>query len=125
MTGDRVTNANTGFDESGLPQVDITLDMEGGKAIQKATTGNVGRRLGVLFVEKKSKSELVPNESGELVIQQTPYIEKQIISLATVQAVLGTGFRITGVGTLEEAHELALLLRAGALRLTHLSKNEL
>ena len=115
VTGDRVTNANTGFDESGLPQVDITLDMEGGKAIQKATTGNVGRRLGVLFVEQKSKSELVPNESGELVIQQTPYIEKQIISLATVQAVLGTGFRITGVGTLEEAHELALLLRAGAL----------
>ncbi len=115
VTGDRVTNANTGFDESGLPQVDITLDMEGGKAIQKATTGNVGRRLGVLFVEQKSKSELVPNESGELVIQQTPYIEKQIISLATVQAVLGTGFRITGVGTLEEANELALLLRAGAL----------
>ena len=81
VTGDRVTNANTGFDESGLPQVDITLDMEGGKAIQKATTGNVGRRLGVLFVEQKSKSELVPNESGELVIQQTPYIEKQIISI--------------------------------------------
>ena len=43
------------------------------------------------------------------------YIEKEIISLATVQAVLGTAFRITGVGSPQEASELALLLRAGAL----------
>ena len=42
-------------------------------------------------------------------------MEKNIISLATVQAVLGTNFRITGVGTPQVASELALLLRAGAL----------
>ena len=115
VSGDRVTNANTGFDESGFAQVNITLDMEGGRALQKATTGNIGRRLGVLFVEQKNKSELVTNNLGEKIIEQTSYIEKNIISLATVQAVLGTSFRITGVGSPAEASELALLLRAGAL----------
>ena len=115
VSGDRVTNANTGFDESGFAQVNITLDMEGGRAMQKATSGNIGRKLAVLFVEQKSKSELVTNDQGESVIEQTTYIEKNIISLATIQAVLGTSFRITGVGTPQEASELALFLRAGAL----------
>jgi len=115
VSGDRVTNASTGFDESGFSQVNITLDMQGGRAMQKATSGNIGRGLGVLFVEQKSKSELVIDEFGNKVIEQTSYIEKNIISLATIQAVLGTGFRITGVGSPQEASELALLLRAGAL----------
>tara|TARA_X000000368_G_scaffold84960_1_gene64358 strand:- start:308 stop:2125 length:1818 start_codon:yes stop_codon:yes gene_type:complete len=115
VSGDRVTNANTGFDESGFAQVNITLDMQGGRAMQKATSGNIGRKLGVLFVEQKTKSELITNSLGESVIEQTTYIEKNIISLATIQAVLGTSFRITGVGSPAEASELALLLRAGAL----------
>jgi preprotein translocase subunit SecD len=115
VSGDRVTNASTGFDESGFAQVNITLDMEGGRAMQKATSGNIGRGLGVLFVEQKSKSELVTNLSGESIIEQSTFIEKKIISLATIQAVLGTSFRITGVGSPAEASELALLLRAGAL----------
>ena len=89
--------------------------MQGGRAMQKATSGNIGRGLGVLFVEQKSKSELVIDEFGNKVIEQTSYIEKNIISLATIQAVLGTSFRITGVGSPQEASELALLLRAGAL----------
>ena len=115
VAGDRVTNASTGFDESGFSQVNITLDMQGGRALQKATSGNIGRKLAVLFVEQKNKSELVIDENGKSVIQQTSYIEKNIISLATVQAVLGTSFRITGVGNPQEASELALFLRAGAL----------
>ena len=115
VSGDRVTNASTGFDESGFAQVNITLDMEGGRAMQKATSGNIGRGLGVLFVEQKSKSELVTNLAGESIVEQTNLIEKKIISLATIQAVLGTSFRITGVGSPAEASELALLLRAGAL----------
>ena len=115
VSGDRVTNANTGFDESGFAQVNITLDMQGGRAMQRATNGNVGRRLAVLFVEQKSKSSLVEDEFGNEIIEQSSYIEKKIISLATVQAVLGTNFRITGVGSPQEASELALLLRAGAL----------
>ena len=88
VSGDRVTNASTGFDESGFSQVNITLDMQGGRAMQKATSGNIGRGLGVLFVEQKSKSELVVDELGNKVIEQTSYIEKNIISLATIQAVL-------------------------------------
>jgi preprotein translocase subunit SecD len=115
VTGDRVTNANTGFDENGQAQVNITLDMQGGRAMQRATDGNIGRRLGVLFVEQKSSSSLSVDETGQEVIAQASYVEKNIISLATVQAVLGTNFRITGVGTPQEASELALLLRAGAL----------
>ena len=89
--------------------------MQGGRAMQRATDGNIGRRLGVLFVEQKSSSSLSVDETGQEVIAQTSYMEKNIISLATVQAVLGTNFRITGVGTPQEASELALLLRAGAL----------
>ena len=115
VSGDRVTNANSGFDESGFSQVNITLDMQGGRAMQKASSANVGRKLAVLFVEQKSKSELVINDDGDSVIEQTSYIEKEIISLATIQTTLGTAFRITGVGTPQEASELALLLRAGAL----------
>ena len=115
VSGDRVTNASTGFDESGFAQVNITLDMQGGRAMQRATSGNIGRKLGVLFVEQKTNSELVTNAQGESIIEQTTFIEKNIISLATVQAVLGTSFRITGVGSPTEASELALLLRAGAL----------
>ena len=115
VSGERVTNASTGFDENGFAQVNITLDMQGGRAMQKATSGNIGRKLAVLFVEQKSKSELVIDDDGKSIIEQTSYIEKNIISLATIQAVLGTSFRITGVGTPQEASELALLLRAGAL----------
>ena len=115
VSGERVTNASTGFDENGFAQVNITLDMQGGRAMQKATSGNIGRKLAVLFVEQKSKSELVIDADGKSIIEQTSYIEKNIISLATIQAVLGTSFRITGVGTPQEASELALLLRAGAL----------
>ena len=115
VSGDRVTNASTGFDESGFAQVNITLDMQGGRQMQKATSGNIGRKLAVLFVEQKNKSELVTGDDGKSVIEQTTYIEKNIISLATIQAVLGTSFRITGVGSPQEASELALLLRAGAL----------
>ena len=76
VSGDRVTNASTGFDESGFAQVNITLDMEGGRAMQKATSGNIGRGLGVLFVEQKSKSELVTNLAGESIIEQNTFIEK-------------------------------------------------
>lgn len=115
VAGESVTNASTGFDENGFAQVNITLDLQGGRAMQKATTGNIGRRLAVLFVEEKTLSELKVDQDGKEYIDQTSFIDKKIISLATVQAVLGTSFRITGVGSPQEASELALLLRAGAL----------
>ena len=115
VTGDRVTNASTGFDENGRSQVNITLDIQGGRSMQRATGPNIGRGLAVIFVEQKSKSEIGNDIDGNEIIIQTSYIEKKIISLATIQANLGNSFRITGVGSPQEASELALLLRAGAL----------
>ena len=111
LTGDSVTNAQSSFDENGRPQVNISLDIEGGRAMQKATNGNIGRRLGVVLVEEKTKTFF---DEDDNVVQES-YIEKGIISNATIQAVLGTSFRITGLSSSTEASELALLLRAGAL----------
>lgn len=111
LTGDSVTNAQSSFDENGRPQVNISLDIEGGRAMQKATNGNIGRRLGVVLVEEKTKTFF---DQDHNVVQES-YIEKGIISNATIQAVLGTSFRITGLSSSTEASELALLLRAGAL----------
>jgi len=115
ITGDRVINANIGYDENGMPQVDISLDAVGGQAMHLATRKNIKRRLGVLFIE--SKARLVPrvNDQGETEQVRAPYLEKKIISLATIQSALGVQFRITGLDNPEEASELALLLRAGAL----------
>ncbi len=111
LSGDNVTNAQSSFDENGRPQVNISLDIDGGRAMQKATTGNIGRRLGVVLVEEKTKTFF--DENNDVV--QESFLEKSIISNATIQAVLGTSFRITGLTGPNEASELALLLRAGAL----------
>lgn len=115
ITGERVTNAQRGFDpETSQPQVNISLDAEGGAAMHRATRKNVGRRLGVLFIEYRPKTRTVINAEGveETVVEQVPI--KQIISLATIQSALGREFRTTGLSEVE-AGELALLLRAGAL----------
>ncbi|MGE3295970.1 MAG: protein translocase subunit SecD [Porticoccaceae bacterium] len=115
ITGDRVINAATGYDENGQPQVNITLDGEGGRAMSHATRSNVGRRLGVLFVETRQRTETRLNDLGITEKVPVDYQEKKIISLATIQSALGVQFRITGLGDPQEASELALLLRAGAL----------
>lgn len=115
ITGDQVSNATSGFDENGRPQVSITLDGAGGRQIHNATKNNIGRNLGVLFIERKQRSRTIVNEQGEKEQIREPYFEKEIISLATVQSALGNQFRITGLNTQQEAQELALLLRAGAL----------
>tara|TARA_B100001057_G_scaffold205565_1_gene206261 strand:+ start:3472 stop:5310 length:1839 start_codon:yes stop_codon:yes gene_type:complete len=111
ISGDNVTNAQSSFDENGRPQVNINLDIDGGRAMQNATKDNIGRRLGVVLVEEKTKTFF---DEEDNVIQET-YLEKSIISNATIQAALGTSFRITGLTDSYEASELALLLRAGAL----------
>ena len=115
ITGENVTDARASFDENGRPQVNITLDSSGGWQMGHATRDNIGRRLGVLFIEYKTKLEKSIDENGELVITPVPFVEKSIISLATVQAQLGKAFRITGLDGQRESSELALLLRAGAL----------
>ena len=80
-----------------------------------ATRRNIKRRLGVLFIESKARFESRINEQGESESVAVPYVDKKIISLATIQSALGVQFRITGLDNPAEAAELALLLRAGAL----------
>ena len=115
LGGDQVATAQASFDENGLPQVNITLDGEGGSRMHRATRGNIGKRLGVLFVEQKTRTIYQRDEEGSQVPVQETYEVKEIISLATIRAALGTTFRITGLDSPSESSELALLLRAGAL----------
>ncbi len=114
IKGDNVSNAASTFDENGQPQVSITLDSQGGELMARTTRNAVKRRMAVLFVEHKSRT-VKKTINGELVEQRVPYVEKNIISLATIQSVLGNQFRITGLDGAGESSELALLLRAGAL----------
>ena len=113
--GAQVATAQASFDESGLPQVNITLDGAGGARMHRATRGNIGKRLGVLFVEQKNKTTYQRGADGNRVAVQQTFETKEIISLATIRAALGTQFRITGLDSPQESSELALLLRAGAL----------
>ena len=115
ITGENVPDARASFDENGRPQVNITLDSKGGWQMGYATRDNIGRRLGVLFIEYKTKLEKSVSEKGDIELISVPYVEKNIISLATIQAQLGKQFRITGLDGQRESSELALLLRAGAL----------
>ena len=115
LGGDQVATAQASFDENGLPQVNITLDGEGGSKMHRATRGNIGKRLGVLFVEQKTRTIYERNAEGKQIPVQESYEVKEIISLATIRAALGTTFRITGLDSPSESSELALLLRAGAL----------
>lgn len=114
ITGERVVNAQPNFDpESGLPQVSIDLDSEGGNLMHRATKDNIGRRLGVVFIESKT-IDTYKMVNGVEVVEPKRVTERRVISLATIQAALAVKFRITGLDA-GEARELSLLLRAGAL----------
>ena len=114
LRGDRVLDAQVGFDpESGLPQVNITLDGDGGELMHRSTRYNVGRRMAVIFIETKTRDRKVIEDGVEILVPER-YVERRVISLATVQSALAVQFRITGLQA-GEARDLALLLRAGAL----------
>lgn len=113
-TGNNVANAQQAFDENGQPQVNITMDSVGGDQMNRATRNAIGRRMAVLFIEFRTETENRMVD-GELTSVDKRVVEKGIISLATVQSALGSSFRITGLDSIPEAAELALLLRAGAL----------
>jgi len=114
ISGTSVSNAQSNFDETGSSQVNIDLDSQGGKLMNRVTRNAVKRRMAVVFVEHKSRIKIVEVD-GQLVDKRHSYIEKSIISLATIQTALGNSFRITGLDGAGEASELALLLRAGSL----------
>ncbi|MBW0146003.1 protein translocase subunit SecD [Marinobacter arenosus] len=113
-TGNNVANAQQAFDENGQPQVNITMDSVGGDQMNRATRNAIGRRMAVLFIEFRTETE-TRMVDGEMTSVDKRVVEKGIISLATIQSALGSSFRITGLDSIPEAAELALLLRAGAL----------
>ncbi len=113
VTGDNVSNAQPSFDENSQPQVNINLDGNGGAMMGKVTKKAIQRRMGVLFVEHKVRTRYEMKDGVEVAVEDK-YVEKKIISLATIQSALGSQFRITGLEPAESS-ELALLLRAGAL----------
>jgi len=114
VTGDSVINAIQGLDpETGLPQVNIELDSEGGERMNRATGPNIGHSMAIIFIEQKP---VIAREviNGEIVEKRSIREDRRLISVATIQAALGYRFRITGL-SMSEARDLALLLRAGAL----------
>ncbi|MCH8550535.1 MAG: protein translocase subunit SecD [Natronospirillum sp.] len=113
-TGENVTGANFEYDENNRPQVSVNLNSAGGSRMMQATRQNVGRNMGVLFIEYNTLTTY-STVDGELVAEYENVVDKGIISLATIQSAFGPSFRITGLNSAAEASELALLLRAGAL----------
>lgn len=122
-TGERVIGATSGLDEYSNPEVNITLDSRGGNLMADATRENVGKKMAVVFIENKQRityptapdgKPLLGADGKPMEVRQS-YVEKSLINVATVQSMLGSQFRITGLQSPAEAQELALLLRAGAL----------
>jgi preprotein translocase subunit SecD len=115
ITGERVSNAQASFDENGRPNVQISLDSEGGTLMSRATRDNIKRRMGVLFIERKFRTRYEQGEDGNEEIIKVPYDEKKLLTAPVIQSALGAQFQITGLDSPMEAAELALMLRAGAL----------
>ncbi len=111
LTGDYITDASSGIDQqSGGPAVYITLDSKGARIFTNATKDNVGRLMAVVFIETKVESRQV--EGKEV---KTTRTVSEVINVARIRERLGKRFQITGLDSTEEARDLALLLRAGAL----------
>jgi preprotein translocase subunit SecD len=115
ITGERVSNAQASFDQNGQPNVQISLDSEGGTMMSRATRNNIKRRMGVLFIERKYRTRYVTGEDGKEIVVKSPYDEKKLLTAPVIQSALGAQFQITGLDSPIEASELALMLRAGAL----------
>ena len=109
LTGDHITDAKSGFDEYSRPEVNISLDSAGGSKMSNGTKSNIGKPMATVFIEFKPTDNR--DAEGNMIFEKV----QEIISVATIQSRLGKSFRITGAGSPAEAHNLALLLRAGAL----------
>lgn len=114
ITGESVVNAQPGVDpETSLPQVSITLNSEGGQQLHRVTKVNVNEPMGILFIEQKPVviSQVIDGERVETTRIET---ERRLISVSNIAEPLGYRSRITGISS-QEARELSILLRAGAL----------
>ncbi len=107
-TGDQLTNATSSSGNEG-PEVNVTLNGQGGDSMLRNTRLNVHKRMAVVYIEKSRESRMI---DGQKTVHDVT--TEKIISLATIQAVLSNQFRITGL-TAVEARELALLMRSGSL----------
>ena len=83
--------------------------------MHRMSRNNIGSRLGVLFIEYKTKTKYITDAGGKKKAIPERFVDKKIINLATIQSALGVGFQITGLSSPREASELALFLRAGAM----------
>ncbi|MSQ80576.1 MAG: protein translocase subunit SecD [Candidatus Methylopumilus sp.] len=96
LTGDRITDAGPGVDqESGRSVVHVTLDGRGSNIFKQVTRENVGKRLAMLLIEK-----------GQTEVVTAPVIQQEIG---------GGRVQISGMNSPQEATDISLLLRAGAL----------
>ncbi|EAW1146329.1 protein translocase subunit SecD [Salmonella enterica subsp. arizonae serovar 38:z4,z23:-] len=109
LTGDHITDSTSSQDEYNQPQVNISLDSAGGNIMSNFTKDNIGKPMATLFVEYKDSGKKDANGRAVLVKQE------EVINIANIQSRLGNSFRITGISNPNEARQLALLLRAGAL----------
>ncbi|MBN4073675.1 protein translocase subunit SecD [bacterium AH-315-E07] len=112
ITGDAIIDAASGIDQqTGSASVFITLDSAGASRMSDITRDNIGKPMAVVF--KESKAE-VKEVDGEKVI--TRRTSEKVINVATIRDQLSKRFQITGLDSTAEARDLALLLRAGALK---------
>lgn len=119
-SGDNIVDASPSFDSrTNEPIVSITLDSAGAAINQRVTGKNVGKRMAVVYVEIRSEirrdknGNPVPDKNGNPVRVQRRF--EEVITAPVIRQQLGKRFQIEGAFTVEEANELALLLRAGAL----------
>jgi len=111
VTGDQITDASSGFDsQSGTPMVSVSLDAPGGRRMREMTTENVGKPMAVVFIENRTTTKQVDGKP----VKRTEKVE-EVISVATIREPFGRRFQTTGLDSADEAHNLALLLRSGAL----------
>ena len=112
VTGDQIVGAASGIDQqSGTPDVSITMNSSGADRMARVTRENIGKPMAVVFIEDKFEFTEVDGERKR--VRST---ESQVINVATIQDQLSKRFHITGLDSTREARDLALLLRAGALR---------
>jgi preprotein translocase subunit SecD len=109
LGGSSITDASSSVDEYGRPQVNISLDSEGGNKMSAFSRQNIGKLMATVFAEYKDSGRRTPE--GRVILNK----HEEVINQATIQSALGRNFRITGIDSAAEAHNLALLLRAGAL----------
>lgn len=111
VTGDQITDASAGFDQqSGSPAVFVNLDGQGARRMRSVTTENVGKPMAVVFIESRTVTRMVDGEP----VKERERTE-EVISVANILEPFGRRFQTTGLDSSDEAHNLALLLRAGAL----------